>query len=327
MYRSMRAPSNTPPQPAPPETIRVLNLLFASAVVWLISTLPYFTPLNVFKQTGSRLKITTPVLFNRFSALTPQLEALRDVFAAGGQDARLQYLRFGPDVLCNCPLVSDPKAHDAPNNYMICALPSLLKPHLLQLFLLGLATSVYFGGQYAARWRKAAVVSAVVVMVADVLSVATYDHSRNATAATAADLDNFFWFRLTMSRVALLATDAVVAYLIWASSTNRAFVVPPSPAVQLEAQTRMFETAIARFRALGAVRNVVMRDAGFREKLSTYWKKEGEVTQEIFEDRDVLEALNGVLGRMDVSAVDREAQMHVENFLGPAVVPSAEGPS
>jgi hypothetical protein len=320
-YRSLRTPNNNNNialQPASPEASRALNLVFASSVVSLILTLPFFTPSNVFRQTSSRLQTPTPVLFNRLSTITPQDELLRDIFTAGGLEARLQYLRFGPDVLSNCPLVTDPKAHDAPSNYLICALPSLLKPHLAHLFFLGLATSSFVGGTSAARWRTPAILSAILVALANILSVATYEHHRNALAFSASAIQNFFWTRHLLSHLAISLVSAILALLIWASATNRAFVLPPSPAAQLEAQTRLFETSLAKYRALGAVRNVVMREAGLREKLNAYWRKEGELMHEVFEERDVLEAVNGVLGRMDVGALGKEADLHVERVLGPA---------
>ncbi|CAD0108509.1 unnamed protein product [Aureobasidium uvarum] len=317
-YRSLRAPNNAQRVPVSPEASRALNLLFASAVVSLIFTLPYFKPTNIFRETESRLQTPTPVLFNRLPTITPQDEILRQIFTTGGLEARLQYLRFGPDVLCNCPLVNDPKAQDAGTSYLICALPSLLKTHLMHLLFLGLATSTLVGGTTAARWRTAAVISGIVVMIADVASVATYEHQRNARATTFSAVENFFWTRWWVSRLTICITDIGVALLIWASATNRAFVLPPSPAVILGSQTRVLEKSLAKFRSLGAVRNVVMRETGLRAKVGEYWRREGEIMHEVLEERDVVEAMNEVLAKIDVDGVTRGADEFVEQVLGPA---------
>ncbi|KAI4733374.1 hypothetical protein E4T50_16080 [Aureobasidium sp. EXF-12298] len=316
-YRSLRAPNNAQRIPVSPEASRALNLVFASAVVSLLFTLPYFTPVNIFDKTGSRLQTPTPVLFNRLASTSPQDETLREIFSTGGLEARLQYLRFGPDVLCNCPLVNDPQAQNAGFNYLICALPSLLKTHLMHLLLLGLATSSLIGGTTSARWRTVAILSAVAVMITDFASVFTYDHQRNARATTFAAVENFFWTRNLVSHLAICVTDAVIGALIWASATNRAFVLPPSPAIILESQTRVLEKSLAKFRSLGAVRNVVMRESGFRTKVGEYWRQEGEIMHQVLEERDVVEAVNEVLAKMDVDGVTRGADEFVEQVLGP----------
>ncbi|THW15961.1 hypothetical protein D6D02_07813 [Aureobasidium pullulans] len=314
-YRSLRAPTNATRVPVSPEAARALNLIFASAAVSLIFTLPYFTPNNIFSKTGSRLQTPTPVLFNRLPSSTPQDETLRHIFATGGLEARLQYLRFGPDVLCNCPLVTDPKAQDVGMSYLICAFPSLLKTHLMHLLFLGLATSTRLGGTSAARWRTAAALSGIAVMVADVISVATYEHQRNARATTYSDVENFFWTRYLVSHLAICITDAVIGLLIWASATNRAFVLPPTPALQLEASTKSLETSLAKYKALSAIRNAVMRESGFRGKLNEYWRKEGEIMHELFEEREVLEAVNATLGRLDVDVLTRDAGEYVDQIF------------
>jgi hypothetical protein len=316
-YRSLRAPNNAQRIPVSREASRALNLIFASAVVSFLFTLPYLTPVNVFSKTGSRLQTPTPVLFNRLASDSLQDETLRQIFSTGGLEARLQYLRFGPDVLCNCPLVNDPQAQNAGLSYLICALPSLLKTHLMHLLFLGLATSSLIGGTTSARWRTAAILSATAVMVADFSSVFGYDHQRNARAATFSAVENFFWTRNLVSHLAICVTDAAIGALIWASATNRAFVLPPSPAIILESQTRVLEKSLAKFRSLGAVRNVVMRESGFRTKVGEYWRKEGEIMHEVLEERDVVEAVNEVLAKMDVDGVTRGADEFVEQVLGP----------
>lgn len=200
-------------------------------------------------------------------------------------------------------------------SYLICAFPSLLKTHLMHLLFLGLATSTRLSGTSAARWRTAAALSGIAVMVADVISVATYEHQRNARATTYSDVENFFWTRYLVSHLAICITDAVIGLLIWASATNRAFVLPPTPALQLEASTKSLETSLAKYKALSAIRNAVMRESGFRGKLNEYWRKEGEIMHELFEEREVLEAVNATLGRLDVDVLTRDAGEYVDQIF------------
>lgn len=126
----------------PPSINRGLNILFAAAVVSLLSSFPYFQPVNIFTVTESRLQIPTDVLFNRLITrqkhLTPRDELLKSRFDA--MDVRLQYLAFGPDPIIDCLFCSP----DEPNSYLYYAIPSTVTPHLLHIGLLGLITSPTF---------------------------------------------------------------------------------------------------------------------------------------------------------------------------------------
>lgn len=316
-YRSIRAPP-TNPKPLPKPTSHALNLLALTAFCYLLSTLPIFTPLNVFTTTSSRLQTPTNVLFNRLNTLrplTPTEESLRKIFESGGLDARLQYLRFGPEVLASCPFVSDPRAGDAATSYLLHALPSLLAPHLLHLFVLGLVTSA-FAGPDATRWRTAATILGLGLAALDLLSVATYNATENAGALRASEISAFYWQRRLFSRLLIVTADAGLGYLIYATATARFFVLPPSAPMQLEAATKGLEGALSKVRGLGAVRNVVMRDRGFRGRVERYWVMEQEIMREVWEDRDVVSAVNGTLEGMDVIGLEREAGRHVGGILG-----------
>lgn len=319
-YRSIRAPSTQPPQPLSSRTSTALNILFTTSIFYLASTLPYFTPANIFTQTQSRLQTPTGVLFTRLSALhelSPVEQNLRTVFENGGLDARLSYLKFGPDVLASSiHLLLDARVAEAGIAYLIFALPLLLAPHIFHLGVLGLVTSTVFGGREAARWRTAAVVGGVLLAVADTGALVFYDHSTNATATRPVDLDAFFWKRRLVVRLLACAADGLLGWGIWLAATRRAFVEPVPASERVEMQTRVLEAVVGKMRGLGAVRNVVFRDTMLRGKLERYWVQEQEVMRAVFEDREVVGALNETLGGLDMGRIEGEANGYVESILG-----------
>lgn len=318
-YRSIRASSTLPPQPLSPAASRALNFLFISAFICLVSTLPYFAPFNIFNQTSSRIQTPTNVLFTRLAAarpLTSSDRTLQSVFEAGGLEARLLYLRFGPDILSTCPLIPDAKASDASTIYLFYATPTLLAPHLYHLGILGLVTSVWFAGRDAARWRTAAIIAGLALAALDFGALATYDHGVNALATRPNDLDAFFWKRRLVARLAICLVDATLGWVIWLTATRRAFVEPAPAAERLEESTKALEAVLGKMRGLGAIRNVVFRDTMLRGKLERYWVQEQEIMREVFEERDVVSALNGVLGNVDMGRVQNEADAYVVGVLG-----------
>lgn len=321
LYRSLRAPSNLPPQPLSTRTTYALNTLFLTALLSLLSTLPVFAPSpSIFHLTSSRLQTPDPVLFTRLAALgplSPADESLRSVFETGGLEARLLYLRFGKDVLASSAhIVADAKDADTWIAYLIFALPALLKWHLLHITILGLVTSAALAGKDAARWRTLAVGVGVALAVADVASVATYDHSSNARAVRTSDLDVFFWKRRLVSRLAVAAVDGVVGWVIYLTATRRAFVRPTPPAEKVEAVTRRMEALVGRLRGLGAIRNVVARDRVLRGRVERYWVQEQEVMRAVCEDREVVGVLNQALDGLDMGRVEGDAEGYVEQVFG-----------
>ncbi|KAK8215164.1 hypothetical protein M8818_002174 [Zalaria obscura] len=316
-YRALRSPRTTP-KPLSAATSQALNLIFISATVALLSTLPFFAPTNLFDATQSRLQAPTGVLFNRLSILrllTPVDDRLRSVFEEGGLEARLLYLRFGPSVIADCPF-NDPKAHDASLVYLFYALPSLLAPHLLHLAILGLVTSALLAGRDAARWRTPAVIAGLALAFLDVYGTATYEHQHNARATRLGEVDFFFWKKRVVRGIAIAAVDGVLGWAIYLSSTNRAFIQPPPAAERLEGATKKLEAVLGKLRGLGSIRNVVFRDAGMRAKVERYWVQEAEVMRSVLEEREVVGASNEVLSRTNVESLGREAEGYVEGVLG-----------
>lgn len=225
-------------------------------------------------------------------------------------------------------LVPDPKAGHASTAYLVYALPGLLAPHLFHLGILGLVTSSIFAGREAARWRTLASIAAIVLMAADFGLLATYDHTLNARAVRLTDVDGFFWKRRLICRLMVCFVDGVLGWIIYLTATKRAFVEPVTPAERVEDNTRQLELMLGRLKGLGAIRNVVFRDTMLRSSLERYWANEQEVMRAVFEDREVVGALNEVLGNVDMGAVEGEANGYVEGILGNVrVVPAGAAPS
>ena len=312
----------------PTSTSRALNLLFASAVAYLLTTLPFFSPTNIFQLTQSRLQTPTGVLFTRLSALrslTPSEESLRKVLEHGGLEARLLYLRFGPDTLGSCPF-ADPKNADASMIYLIYSLPTLLAPHVIHLCILALVTSTAIAGQEAGRWRTLATIAGVILAVAEFSSLASYDHQINARASKASEIDFFFWKLRFWSRLGIAAVDAILGWMIYLSATKRAFVQPQMPAERIEASSKQLEAVLGKLRGLGAVRNVVFRNTAMRGEVERYWIREEGMMRSIFEEREVVGALNEALSQVNVDSLGKGAEEYVDSVLGSMVTqPPTEG--
>lgn len=192
--------------------------------------------------------------------------------------------------------------------------------------MLGLVTSVGFGGREAARWRTVAVVAGVVIAVVDLAALVAFEHGGNAGAVRLADLDAFFWKRRLLVRLAVCLCDGLVGWVVYLSATKRAFVEPAPMGERVEAQTKMLEGVLGRLRGLGAVRNVVFRDTMLRAKLERYWVQEQEVMRAVFEDAEVVGVLNQTLGGMDMGRMEGEAQGYVDSILGNVRVVQGDAP-
>ncbi|MCJ1260028.1 hypothetical protein MMC24_007868 [Lignoscripta atroalba] len=320
-YRTVRTQSQTSPlpiRPIPPQVRNALNILFVSCVFALISTLPAFSPENIISVTSSRLQTPNDVIFTRLSSfrpnntLTEQDKILRNRLAS--LDGRCLYLTFGPSAIADCPFCNS----DDPRSYLYYAMPSLLFPHLLNLFALGLATSSSISGREGGRWRTMAATIGAVIAVAECYIFGAYDWKANARVIRPEDLTYFYWRMRTFRGVVIAFANAGLAGLLWASSTNRIFVVPLSSAERLESVTRVLETARGKLGAVGIVRNVTLRDENFRKRGEAYWTKEGQVMNEVMDEREVVEGVRSALGsgRISVTRIEEEARNYAEGILG-----------
>ena len=118
-----------------------------------------------------------------------------------------------------------------------------------------------------------------------------------------------------MRGIMVALADMLVAGLLWLSSTNRMFVVPPSAAERMETAMRVLENARGKLHAVGIMRNVVVRDEGLRRRAEAYWRKEGQVMGEVMDEREVVEGVrNALSGRIQVARVEEEARKYAEGI-------------
>ncbi|KAK0281114.1 hypothetical protein LTR91_000293 [Friedmanniomyces endolithicus] len=317
-YRSIRSRPAAQIRPLPPATSYALGVLFFSGLIAFLSTLPFFSPSNIFRQTQSRLQTPAGVLLTRLAALRPLTaadEKLRLVLDDGGLDARLLYARFGPHVLGSCPFAR-PGDVDAKQMYLLYALPSILAPHLLHLLALGIATSGLLSGREGARWRTVACIAGVVLGAAEVWFIANYDDKHNMRSTRVGEIDFVHWKLQVWRGLAIAAVDGVLGWVIWLQATGRAFLAPPPAAERISDHTRLLEVLLGKARGLGVLRNGTVRDGALRGKVDEYWVKEREVMKDVFEQPEVVEAQRNALRRIDIVRIGREAEAYVDSVLG-----------
>ncbi|KAK5171349.1 uncharacterized protein LTR77_004493 [Saxophila tyrrhenica] len=327
-YRAIRSRPASQIKPLPTTTSYALGVLFLSGVLAFLSTLPVFHPQNIFRLTSSRLQTSAGVLLSRLSAHHPptaQDEKLRQVFDAGGLDARLLYARFGPNTLTTCPFAT-PNDRDAGQMYLLYAAPSLLAPHLLHLIALGIATSRSLSGMEGSKWCTVATITGLLLGAAELYYVANYDSTANARSTRLGEVDFAYWKMHVYRGLAIATLDAVLGWVIWLQATGRAFLTPPAPAERIGNSARVFEGVVGKARGLGIIRNGVVRNADMRRKVDGYWVKEGEVMKDVFEEPEVLEAQRSALRRLDLVRVGREAEGFLNGLFGTveAVQPEAQ---
>ena len=296
-----------------------------TSISFLLKSLLLPSPENIFSLTQSRLQIPIDVLFARLSSLrphglTPVDEVLRTKIES--RDSRLLYFQYGPDVLASCQFCNP----EDPNSYFYFALPALLTPHLFNLCVLSLVTSGLFTGKDGAVWRTAATMAAIGVGIADVYFVSTYSYQSNGVATRLQDIDMFFWKMRMYRGLALAVLNGVLGYVMYLSSTNRAFVQAPSAAERVEAATRMLDLARSKIGALSALRNTITRDEGLTAASRAYWVDYGRLMGEAMEDREVIEGVNNALeNRINVARISSDADTYIEAVLNPLTVMPANG--
>ncbi|KAF4464565.1 chorismate synthase [Fusarium albosuccineum] len=320
-YRSFRAASRAHPVPivpVPPRIRVALALLAFLAILYLVKTLPPFAPENLFYGTQSRLQIPVDVLFNRIAAgrpgneLTKQDEALRMRFV--NLESRLLYLQYGPSVLADCPFCSS----DDPKTFFHYALPQLLWPHIANLIAVALVTSPSLTGRAGSQWRPKATMAAAVITALDIYFVNSYNYQANARALRLPEIDFFFWTSRVVRLITLAAFNAALAWLLYLSSTNRAFFEPPSPVERIESTARALLLVKSKLSALGIMKNTALRDDDLRSRSHAYWTHEVRLMGEVMEEREVVEGVNDALSnRIDIGTITRDAEAYAKNVLQP----------
>jgi hypothetical protein len=315
-FNTARATAHSVPvRPTPPRVKNALNMLFVAAVAAVALSLARFAPDNIFVATQSHIRTETSVLFARLRHLRPldaADAALRAKFDMNGRN-KLLYLAFGPDTLLNCAWCVTADGNDTPN-YLLYSLPKIVTPHLLQLFVLGLATSSLVGGE-GSRFRTHATVLGLATLIAEIWYMATYDVSANKRALFARDIDSAYWRVRFFRYIAFAAQDLAMAFVLWATSTNRWMAKPVSIAERLETVTRMSEETLNKMRALGLVTNSVNRDAGLRGLREEYWRTEGQVMAETVQEEQVMEQMNAAIGKMDFGSLQGRVGQVADGIL------------
>ncbi|KAH6848333.1 hypothetical protein B0I37DRAFT_161798 [Chaetomium sp. MPI-CAGE-AT-0009] len=308
-------------RPLPAPIARSIAILLAVAAVFLVRTLPIFSPENIFKTTQSRLQIPADVLFNRLSALRPDNTltttdlALRAKFAS--LESRLLYLQHGPSVLATCPFCTS----DEPRSYLYYAIPDLLAPHLFNLAVIALSTSSLLTGRSltgpaASRFRSAASLAGVAFAFLDLYWVASYNHTANARALRLGEIDAFFWTARAARYGAVALVDGLLALVLYLSATHRAFVTPPSAAERVVGVANSLGSIKGFVNAAGVVKNTVLRDEELRARSTAYWAHEVRLMREMMEEREVVEGVNdALLNRIDIRSIERDAEVYAQAVL------------
>ena len=326
-YRSVRnstAIQGKPVQPLPPPVSRALAILFAVAVVALISTLPYFAPYNIFTLTQSRLKIPTDVLFTRLGNMRPH--GLNEMDTQLRQkllslESRLLYFQFGPDAIANCLFCN---AED-PKSYLYYSIPSIAKTHLFNLCIIALVTSGLFVGPEGARWRTQATIGAIALAGLELWMVSTYDYQANSRATRLEDVETFHWKMRVYRNIGIATLDALLGWVMYLSATNRAFVTPHTAPERVENTIRILDSARSKMSAAGVIKNTIIRDEGLRNRNQSYWVHEGRLMNEMMENREVLQGVNNALeNRINMDRISADAEMYAGKVIG---VPDMAGPS
>jgi hypothetical protein len=318
-YRSIGSSSHSLPiQPVPPRVRIALSLLFFLSTAYLVKTLPLFAPENLFTRTQSRLQIPVDVLFNRLSAIRPGnvLTASDHVLRAKfvNLESRLLYLQFGPGVLSECLFCNA----DEPKSYFYYALPSIIWPHLANLIVVAVMTSPSITDKHGSRWRTLFTIAAITVAALEAYIVGSYQYQANAKALRLADLDFFHWSMRNYRLVALAALDAALGWVMYLSSTNRAFVQLPSASERIDDVARGLMTVKSRLNAIGIINNTAMRDEELRSRCQSYWAHEVRLMRDVMEERDVIEGVNDALSnRINIESISKDAELYADSVLEP----------
>jgi hypothetical protein len=224
---------------------------------------------------------------------------------------RLLYAAYGHDVVVSCPFCS---AAD-PRTYLYYALPGIAVPHLLHVFLLGIITSHFFSGKEGSRWRTYATIAGVALALVEVYTTYNYRWEENANKRMLNEVD-FFAQRMRVYRhLAFAATDALLGWALYLTSTNRWLVIPPTTTEQLTQLTQQTALTHAQVSLLANLRNATVRDAELRGRQDVYWRREQEEMAAIMQEDRVRTAVTSVLARDGFENTRRRAQIYVESML------------
>ena len=213
-----------------------------------------------------------------------------------------------------------------PKSYLYYSLPSLLAPHLVNLCVLALVTSGLVVGKDAAIWRTTATLAAGALVLIDVYFVASYDYKANARALKLEDIDTFFWKMRVWRGVGIAFVDGVLGWLLYLSSTNRAFLNPPTTAERIESSTRSLDLVRSKMSAMGILRNTINRDEELRARSQGYWIHEGRLMGELMQEREVVDGIrNAMDGRINMATITADAETYAQSVIAPLQAQAMNG--
>lgn len=229
-------------------------------------------------------------------------------------ESRLLYFQFGPDVITDCQFCTS----ENPNDYLYYALPAVLTPHLFNLCVLAVVTSGLFTGREGGIWRTSATIAGGAVALVDVYSVCSYNFQANSRATRLEDIDAFFWKIRVYRSLAIAALDGVLGWVLYLSSTNRAFLNRPSAAERVEAVIRNLDKVRNKMSTVGVLRNTINRDEELRSRSQSYWVHEGRLMGEAMEEREVVEGVNNALeSRINMATITADAEAYARGVVEP----------
>jgi hypothetical protein len=181
-----------------------------------------------------------------------------------------------------------------------------------------LVTSGLFTGKEGGIWRTTATIAAIAVALLDVYFVCSYNYQANSRATKLEHIDAFFWKMRVYRGLALAALEGLLGWVLYLSSTNRAFLNPPSPAERVESATRKFDGVRNKMSTVGVLRNTINRDEELRSRSQSYWVHEGRLMGEAMEERAVVEGVNNALeNRINMAIVTADAEAYARSVVEP----------
>jgi hypothetical protein len=128
----------------------------------------------------------------------------------------------------------------------------------------------------------------------------------------------------TYRHLAFALIDGLLAWGLWLSSTNRIMVKPPTIPEQIQSTAQALHTTHAQLTLLGQLRNAIVRDRDLRTAHADYWVQEHQTMAEVEREREVVDAKNIALSRMDYDKVQQSAGNYVEQVFSGIRPPSED---
>jgi hypothetical protein len=190
-----------------------------------------------------------------------------------------------------------------------------MAPHIFHIFVLGVITSSFFSGSEGARWRTYATIAGVALAAGELYMTYTYSWEANGQKRMLQEVDFFYWNMRMWRQLAFAAVDGLLGWLLWLTSTNRWLVKPPTISEQLTEVRNTLAGSYGQINLLGNVRNAIVRDNELRTTHGEYWLNESREMQDIEREREVVDAKNIALSRMDFEKTQRRAEIYVDHIF------------